>query len=565
MLVIVEIVSHGRNSFFQKLSENRLWNTLGLLLLAGLLLRAGDSVERGELRAFLGSLPLQTQTNFPGLVANFLTLLISTFMLLGLCLSKSKILKFTSLLIFFITFALDCFCLKTQGQGVQLPVIYMLKATLGEYAQNEGLLRQLLAFLPQFKEALWRSAIVSCGIFLAGVVFKPGFSPRVLLLLPITFCLTYGAATLNAGKLVTALAPFKMPVLLVYAWRSEHYQGPREIVQFTPGSTDINKVLFILDESVRGDYLSINGFAQATTPYLESQQATYINLGLASSVSNCSWSSDIILRSGLQSNQLPDENQLSLKQPSIFQYATRAGYKTYFLDAQMEAGDGYLLNEFEANFISGHFRLPSKNKQTPELNDLEMGQLAADLLNKNEKVFIMLRKQGAHVPYEQMYPKDYSPPGVAGSEYGTALAWSVDHFFTTLLDQFQASGALILYTSDHGQSFHENSANLTHCDWLTPSSSQASVPLLIFGTALDRYFSGNTAQLKDRLSQFQVFSSLLVWMGYSEAEITKQYGPALWSLPQEPRQFLSGNVFGGYGYKLNTFDPQTFPAKQILE
>ena len=80
------------------------------------------------------------------------------------------------------------------------------------------------------------------------------------------------------------------------------YYGAREEVKISHDKNAItpDKIFYIVDESVRGDYLSINGFSEDTTPYLNSQKDLFINFGAVSSSSNCSLTANIALQSGLQ-------------------------------------------------------------------------------------------------------------------------------------------------------------------------------------------------------------------------------------------------------------------------
>src|SRR5262249_7254132 len=108
----------------------------------------------------------------------------------------------------------------------------------------------------------------------------------------------------------------------------------------TPGSIKIegsihpifNKIVMIMDESVRGDYVSLNDAARNTTPFLKVTD-NLVNFGVAISSANCSDTSRTIFRFGMQQSNLPKGWRDGLQQPTFWQYAHRAGYKTVYIDA----------------------------------------------------------------------------------------------------------------------------------------------------------------------------------------------------------------------------------------
>ena len=127
---------------------------------------------------------------------------------------------------------------------------------------------------------------------------------------------------------------------MALAARTPLYAGPRlpVPVELVPREkSDADVVILIVDESMTADFLGINGFDRPTTPYLASTASQYVNLGTASSGGNKSATSNMILRSGLRVDQVPDGAQLSLRCPNIFQYARKAGYWTAYIDAQSSA------------------------------------------------------------------------------------------------------------------------------------------------------------------------------------------------------------------------------------
>jgi hypothetical protein len=286
--------------------------------------------------------------------------------------------------------------------------------------------------------------------------------------------------------------------------------------------------------------LGINGSARDTTPYLASVSDQYLNYGITCAASNISSSTNAIMRSGLRLDQLPDTMQRSLKQPSIFQYAKAAGYRTCFLDAQYSVG-------MKSNFMTDrdlddldvvYWATTDEPDPTKRYRrDQLLAQRIIELLADGEPTFIWLNKYGAHFHYEQTYPEEarvFTPNMRAGepidtstmeevqNSYANALRWSVDSFFETIAPSFD-DDTVVLYTSDHGQSFNEGPRISTHANRVAPPVSQARVPLLGWGSLLKQRFPEGAASVRDRVSHYEIFPTMLILMGYGESEVVSRY------------------------------------------
>ena len=67
-----------------------------------------------------------------------------------------------------------------------------------------------------------------------------------------------------------------------------------------PIQPQVEKIVLIVDESIRADILGINGYPAATTPWLRTIDSGIVNFGLAASASNCSDYSNLMLRTGIR-------------------------------------------------------------------------------------------------------------------------------------------------------------------------------------------------------------------------------------------------------------------------
>lgn len=331
------------------------------------------------------------------------------------------------------------------------------------------------------------------------------------------------------------------------------YSGPRAALRYTgtikPG---IRQIVFIMDESVRGDYLGVNGGDLATTPYLSTHADSLINFGIASSITNCSRDTRLAIRAGLRRDQIPDHEYAALKQPSIWQFAKQAGYETVYIDGHRGTGKYHsFMNEHEVRQID---RLYSIGDRETAYIDLDIASLIRHELQPGRPVFIFADKRGTHFPYRAQYPESQavfdtaagSGPEALRNEYRNALRWRVDEFFSKLLAGLDLTETLILYTSDHGQNLMEDGKQGRQCRRTATTVSEAAVPLMVFthnGT-YESALRDAAESLKDGVDQFRVFPSLVEAMGYERAWVRREKGALLLDQNRRPRRFYVGLLFG---------------------
>ncbi|MBW7471682.1 sulfatase-like hydrolase/transferase [Marinobacter sp. F4218] len=353
---------------------------------------------------------------------------------------------------------------------------------------------------------------------------------------------------------------FRVPALLVFAGQSELFSGERSGVSYSGSfESQVEKIVLIVDESIRADILGINGYSKDTTPYLSSVEGGLVNFGLAASASNCSDYSNLILRTGARKEAIPDRDQMSLKTPTIWQFTRRAGYSNVYLDAQSaETWANYqnFMNDHEASFIDDLLRL--RQETAFESDGVARDTLIA-LLKQPGKTFIMLNKYGIHFPYFRSYPLAstlFTPvlePGEPMNDqekslnsYMNGLRWSVDDWFRDLLSESgEFRKYVIVYTSDHGQNIVDDGTLATHC---RPRANrfEGIVPMMVFSNVAGPLERLKVAQATgyDRTSHFQVFPTLLMFAGYNDSWVTSHYGASLSEPPGTAPEFFVGDAFG---------------------
>ena len=277
------------------------------------------------------------------------------------------------------------------------------------------------------------------------------------------------------------------------------YAIPREEFTARTFSSPKNNLVFILDESIRGDYLSINSPSLNTTPllekYLKDYHEKFFNYGLMVSTATNTFLSSSALLTGL--NEIPDKKLKAFSAPTLFDIAKANGYKTVMIALQNGYPDFVIRRTDLARIDEVNL-----NDKEFEGNVMDEDLNAADIIRKRlteEKgLFIYLNKIGMHVYYQRRYPVNDSQyniftPCLEANElfslkkrretintYKNALRYNIDEFFKHLFGDApeELKDCTIIYSSDHGESFYERGIALHS----TGIFEQTIVPFLIFST-----------------------------------------------------------------------------------
>ncbi len=100
------------------------------------------------------------------------------------------------------------------------------------------------------------------------------------------------------------------------------YHGPRDdLPAFQVFQRPLDSIIYVIDESVRGSNLSLNGYPRATTPFLQSLETRGLlkNLGICVAAGSFSHISNAYLITG--HSTFPDHDFRTEKNPTIFDYA----------------------------------------------------------------------------------------------------------------------------------------------------------------------------------------------------------------------------------------------------
>jgi lipid A ethanolaminephosphotransferase len=399
----------------------------------------------------------------------------------------------------------------------------------------------------------WRAGVAPHAKRLAAVLLLP--------FVPVTA--TAGVLCVHGGEGADGLpVQFTSPAFAVVLGLERLLFGPApERKEVTIAPTDERRprnVIVIMDESVRGDLLDINrpgGVYSGLLPH----SAAMANFGIMSSIANCSANSNAAFRYGVGRRS----HMADLKtNPSIWQYAKKAGYRTIYIDGQRHDGGLHnLMTAAERAEIDELIQLPSATR--PIDRDIEIARRLRRIIEDDRHLtFAYVNKMGAHFPYEGKYPPEravFQPvlkqtyvgapqedEATLRNSYLNTIAWNVGNFVDTLLADLDLSNTVLLYMADHGQNLHVDGSPgfRTHCSTEKTSPVEGMVPLVVLTHVPDVLAKMREAAKKnrDRVSQFNVFPSVLALLGYQREDIAHSASselPLEADLPPGQQQFAS--------------------------
>ncbi len=414
-------------------------------------------------------------------------------------------------------------------------------------------------------------ALIRAMVLLVGIGLEPGTIKNALVTaskfspLPVIFLITailFFRGGEGANGLPSSHNGVSFALLYSYEFLTEDHR-PREPVTLKPDrKKSAGDVVLIVDESIAGAYLDINSetgvYSGLANPATE---APIHNFGLAAAITNCSVGANLLLRYGGTRDNY--RNTIRSK-PAIWAFAKAAQFETIYIDAQ-RTGGAYqnLMDDTERAWID---QWDQFDNVAVLRRDHAVAEQLAEYLNDGRQQFILVNKVGAHFPVSDKFPKSharYHPmlkrkkldvteaPAdeldgrqsnwvLYRNSYRNTLLWNVGGFFDRLFAKAHIGEATVIYTSDHGQTFHERGeyGEATHCT-PNPQIEEGVVPLvLIGGPKLQQARWSKAAQRNhDKLSNYRVFPTLLYAMGYSKADIEREYGFDLFSAEPDPFTF----------------------------
>jgi len=348
------------------------------------------------------------------------------------------------------------------------------------------------------------------------------------------------------------------------------YHGPRDdLPPFHVSQRPLDSIIYVIDESVRGSNLSLNGYPRATTPFLQTleTQGRLKNLGICVAASSFSYISNAYLITG--HNAFPDDTFRTARNPTLFDYAKKMGYETIYIDIDqgylsflVNAAGGGPVRSLDRYMTDQSFE--ERHVDLEITKDLGVARFLSSLLNERGGYFVLVNKKGLHFHYRNRYPDDMAStiwkpameasdpidPSATGREklvntYDNGIRFQVDEFFRVFVSETTNQNYVILYTSDHGQTLAEHGQVYTH---MKPDKVIVDVPdFLVSG---ERYGKkGLLAEIPPgiRVSHLNNFATLLDLMGVPMSLRVRPYDKSIFSLTAEDnsvRYYMSGSLHG---------------------
>jgi len=438
---------------------------------------------------------------------------------------------------------------------------------------------------PVFLYALPYVLVLSALMILVPVLVPPVSTFRktlALSLLPALFLLTSNYALfLHVPEHSFHLNPLTsfLRSTLHYGFENlRAYHGMRDdLPPYHASQRPLDSIIYVIDESVRGSNLSLNGYPRATTPFLQSleNRGRLKNLGICVAAGSFSHISNAYLISG--HNAFPDDAFRTDRNPTIFDYAKKMGYETIYIDINQ----GYLSQLMKAagegpvrsldRWMNGQ-SFEERHIDLETTKDLGVARFLSSILNERGGYFVVVNKKGLHFHYHYRYPDDpvfaiWRPvmeasepidPGATGREklvntYDNGIHFQVDEFFRVFVSETTNQNYVILYTSDHGQTLAEHGQVYTH---MKPDKVIVDVPdFLVSGARYSKkgLLAGIPPGIK--VSHLNNFATLLDLMGVPMSLRVRSYDKSIFSLTDgdnRVRSYMSGSLhgFGDYVVKM---------------
>ena len=453
------------------------------------------------------------------------------------------------------------FIVPSLGAGPPLKVVYWLifflavslehgyATALGRFTNVTDVLGIIHVDEATRRDAIW--SYVDLRLLLPSVAyalilyFAPFRMPYALALFAVT--LVYGAGLFTLLGLYSRDEEFPVPGLsaffrTVFFYLTRKEPRPRQLVYLASGNVDVN-IIFVVDESIRSDHLSVNGYSRETTPYLDAlrEQGKLITWGDALAGETLSFLSNNALLTGIY----PAGDPRTDTAPSIFQYAKARGYKTHYFDAWGPAfwlGRPEDLGAIDLHKHNGHY------PKTPSYDlDEAIAREVHSIVAGTRGNFIWINKHGAHLGYHRCYPQDravWKPEWRNGdglshmedlakrerlvNSYDNALHYNLEAFFRELLGPSEGilQDTYIFYTSDHAETLSDHGETWGHGRG-TPN--ELLVPAILFAEP------GRASSLQRTASHSNLFATLLTLMQIAPSEWVLPYDRPLITLPELER------------------------------
>lgn len=359
----------------------------------------------------------------------------------------------------------------------------------------------------------WMLITTAIGIWLTRRAIRlEEFDPKDTRLLFITAILMFCIFTTEVGTITQRYFPYNLlfAVKDFIAEKIDLARGTTSIPDVTYDNKQPVTIILVIGESVRAANWGLNGYQRKTTPLL-AKRAGVMNFN---DVKSCYPLTRVAVPCILTNSSY----QTSIAGPySLLQIFHQMGFFTASIDmhGMSESVFGSPVSKLfnEGNrLISFNGSMLSENN----VDDAGVTALKSVLAEHKDNLFVFFHPFGSHWPYATRYPakfgkwqpvcnpehndildlaKDMSEcvPQELVNAYDNSILYA-DFILDEVMDSVKGRPALVLYTSDHGQSLGENGLFLHgHPD----AQIERHVPLVVWATPeFEKRFPGEVARTR---------------------------------------------------------------------
>ena len=262
-------------------------------------------------------------------------------------------------------------------------------------------------------------------------------------------------------------------------------------------------VVVVIGESARSSNFGLLGYQRPTTPLLAAEKnlvafkATSCNTSTKLSLACMFVRPQAVIERGLQVPQVLEE--------TVFSVFKKLGFTIELFAMQSEV---YFYNSIQPDFykIREVIAADPANRGKPVLDSILISEMNTSLAkNPKGRQVVVLHTKGSHFSYTSRYPREFARylpecSGVDGActkeqlinSYDNSLLYT-DTFLSNLMKSLSGKKAVLIYTSDHGESIDENRHFHATPKPLAPPE-QLDVPLIFW--ASEPYLNANPANKK---------------------------------------------------------------------
>ena len=313
--------------------------------------------------------------------------------------------------------------------------------------------------------------------------------------------------------------------------RQKKVVNPADKFNYRPSvDLDGTYLVIVIGESARADRMGILGHSRPNTP-----EMTKIGDLAAMQATSCNTTTRLSLQCMFVRPEAVDDGGLSgrqtISEDMVFAVLKKLGFTSELFAMQ---GEIWFYNNVGASYYKHREVIYSEERNVGKpIDDMALVAELEDSIDRHPrgKHLVILHSKGSHFLYTSRYPRSYAwyTPECMSSDvpcaqdellnsYDNSIAYT-DHFVAQVIEHMKSRKAVVIYTSDHGESIGDG-AHLHGTPKQMAPPEQRMVPLVVWASKSFLQDAGNArrfAQLQARkgklASHENLFDSILGCLG----------------------------------------------------